>query len=365
VPLIDSPYGAAPPISRLVEYFQNHDLTPEICAALRWRRDAYTARIGRDYAHVTLQNDLQLLDMLLWHDECDELDLAACWSERVRRDYREMSGDQRRQWMALLRHIRGDAGSKPPKAWIKEAQSRVAAVGLEDFRNTVGGWFACFRRREPLRLSVVGSHVLKGLLWYCSIARDPPLTAAALPILDAAWKPKRNLDKVMVALALLIDTMPVEEAWAALLPLQRSWGASQGQIECLAIKIAAARHFRRAVAGARRVEAGPGGSASQLREAALSDGSAGEPFHREWVRIFRRTAQGAAGPIAHSGSAAAREPRFLAPSRARSIPTWRSLGLRPTVRGSRVARGQQPRPGEQLLAQGAGPIVALVDAALL
>jgi hypothetical protein len=42
----------------------------------------------------------------------------------------------------------------------------------------------------------------------------------------------------MVALALLIDTMPVEEAWAALLPLQKAWGASQGRIEQLAVKIA-------------------------------------------------------------------------------------------------------------------------------
>ena len=83
--------------------------------------------------------------------------------------------------------------------------------------------------------------MLKGLLWYCAVVRDPAVTAAALPILDAAWKPKRNLDKVIVALAPLIDTMPVEEAWAALLPLQSAWGASQGQIEHLAIKIGAAR----------------------------------------------------------------------------------------------------------------------------
>jgi len=32
--------------------------------------------------------------------------------------------------------------------------------------------------------------------------------------------------------------MPVEEAWAALLPLQKAWGASQGRIEQLVIKIA-------------------------------------------------------------------------------------------------------------------------------
>ena len=217
--LIAGRNGTAPPVGRVCDYFASRDLTPEACAVLRQWREAYKARIGRDYKHVDVQSELQLLDMLLWRDETDELDFAACWSERVRRDYRALSGERRRHWQTLLWHIRGDAGSKAPKPWIKEAQSRLAAVGAEDFRATVTQWFACFREPHPLRLSVVGSHVLKGLLWYCALARDPVVTEAALPLLDAAWKPKRNLDKVMVALALLIDTMPAEEAWAALLPL--------------------------------------------------------------------------------------------------------------------------------------------------
>jgi hypothetical protein len=238
--LIDGRDGAAPPVGRIAEYFASHELTAEACATLRRRREAYKARIGRDYKHVDVQSELQLLDMLLWHDETDALDLAACWSERVRRDYRAMSGERRRRWQSLLRHIRGDAGSKPPKPWIKEAQSRLAAVGAEDFRSTITDWFDCFRQPDPLQLSVVGSHVLKGMLWYSALARDPAVTAASLAVADAPWKPKRNLDKVMVALALVIDTMPVEEAWAALLPLQHAWGASEGRIERLVIKIAGA-----------------------------------------------------------------------------------------------------------------------------
>jgi hypothetical protein len=122
---------------------------------------------------------------------------------------------------------------------VKEAQQRLAAVGAEDFRAMMTQWFACFREGETLRLSTVGSHVLKGLLWYGALARDPAVTEAALALIDAPWKPKRNLDKVMVALALVIDTMPVEEAWTVLLKLQRVWGASEGQIERLVIKIAA------------------------------------------------------------------------------------------------------------------------------
>lgn len=233
--------GARPSVGWVVEYFHDHGLTPEFCAALRNWREVYRAGIGNGYAHVDVQNELQLIDMMLWHDEWNDVDLGACWSERIRRDFRSMSGERRQAWRALLHHIRGDGGSKPPKPWVKQAQRHLDAVGQSDFRATMADWFASFRDREPLRLSVVGSHVLKGLLWYCAVARDPAVNAGALPLVDATWKSKRSLDKVMVALAVLIDTMPVEEAWAALLPLQSAWGASQGQIERLVLKIAAAR----------------------------------------------------------------------------------------------------------------------------
>ncbi len=230
--------AAAPPVSRIGEYFESRALTPELCAALRQRRDRMRAGIGRDYKAIDVQANLQLLDMLLWHDESDLLDLGTCWSERVRRDLRAMTGERRERWRALLRHIRGDAGSKPPKMWTKAARLHLDAVGAEDFCAMVTAWFACFREGETLRLSTVGSHVLKGLLWYAALARDPTVTEAALAIIDAPWKSKRNLDKVMVALALVIDTMPVEEAWAVVLKLQQQWGASEGQIERLLLKVA-------------------------------------------------------------------------------------------------------------------------------
>ena len=84
-------------------------------------------------------------------------------------------------------------------------------------------WFDAFRSPEPLRLSVAGSHVLKGLLWYGALADDVAVNEAALWLLDASWKPKRNVDKAMVALAVLIDTMPTDDAWHALSRLQERW----------------------------------------------------------------------------------------------------------------------------------------------
>jgi hypothetical protein len=224
----------------LVEYFKQHGLTPELSAALRQFRARYHESVGGVYGQGEHQLGLQRLNMLLWHDEWDELDAEACWSERIRRDYRAMAGERRARWRALLHHIRGDAGSKPPKPWANEAGKRLAAVGIDDFRAMTRGWFDAFRASDPLRLSLAGSHVLKGLLWYVALAQNAAATEAALWLLDARWKPKRNVDKAMVALAVVIDTMPAEEAWQALLRLQERWGASEGQIEKLLVKIAGA-----------------------------------------------------------------------------------------------------------------------------
>ena len=227
-------------IDCLVEHVRQHGVAPELCAEMRRFRTRYQESVGGVYGQGADLVGLQRLNMLLWHDEWDALDPESCWSERVRRDYRAMTGEHRARWRALLHHIRGDAGSKPAKPWMKEAQKRLAAVGVEDFRAMIRGWFEAFRAPRPVKLSLAGSHVLKGLLWFGAVARDPAVNEAALWLLDADCKLKRNADKVMVALGVLIDTMPVEEAWQALLRLQERWGASQGQIEKLLIKIAGA-----------------------------------------------------------------------------------------------------------------------------
>jgi hypothetical protein len=221
------------PEERVQEYLESGDLTPELCAELRRFQSAFQAELRQTKytGQAGLQAAQRHLQMLLWHDEWDDLDLAACWSEIIRRDYRAMTGERRARWKALLRHIGGNAPVKPPKNWIKEAETLLAAVGLDDFRGRLGDWFGRFRGPAPQRLSVAGSHVLKGLLWYCALARDAGVTEAALWLLDATWKPKRYVDKSAVALLPLLETMPASEAWAPLLRLQRDWPTPGGQIE--------------------------------------------------------------------------------------------------------------------------------------
>src|SRR5262249_8747147 len=191
-----APYG---PVERVGEYLKQGDLTPELCVALR----GYQANL-REEMSINAASMLSLrqhLHVLLWLDEWDPMNPAHCWSECVRRDFRAMLGDRRARWRALLKHIRGNAPVRMPASWARDAKALLTAVTVEDFRDMVTQWFAPFRTQTPLPLSVAGSHVLKGLIWYCAVSEDAEGKEAALSPREAKGKKKRNMEKAMTALA--------------------------------------------------------------------------------------------------------------------------------------------------------------------
>ena len=92
-----APYG---PVERVVEYLDNHDLTPELCRSLRSFQS--NLREEMSVSQASMQSLRQQLHMLLWLDEWEPLDPARCWSECIRRDFRAFSGDIQVKWRALL-----------------------------------------------------------------------------------------------------------------------------------------------------------------------------------------------------------------------------------------------------------------------
>jgi hypothetical protein len=184
-------------------------------------------------SQASYQVAVQHVHMLLWHDETDPLDPSHCWSDLVRRDFRAMTGTRRENWKALLRHIKGNAPAKPAKGWIKEAEARLAKVGRDDFHDCFCSWFAPLSGRESQALTVAGSQILRGLLWYAALAKDPDLARCALNLLDTPWKAKRNVGKVMVALVSVLEILPPTDAWPTLLRLQQEWATTSVQIERL------------------------------------------------------------------------------------------------------------------------------------
>ncbi len=197
VPLLGriAPYG---PVERVVEYIQSNDLTAELCRSLH----GFQANLREEMSvsQASMQSLRQQLHMLLWLDEWEPLNPARCWSECIRRDLRAFDGERRVKWRALLKHIHGNAPVRMPAGWARQAGPLLEAVGIEDFREQIHLWFAPFRSGEPLPLSVAGSYVIKGLLWFCAVAHDDDLKECSLWLLDVKWKQKRNTEKVMVAL---------------------------------------------------------------------------------------------------------------------------------------------------------------------
>ena len=184
------------PVDYVMEYLKNDDLTPELCQSLR----QFQANLQDQGSMASMQSLRQRLHMLLWLDEWEPLDPGRCWSECIRRDFRSMTGDRRNKWRLLLKHIRGNVPPRIPTGWAGVAEQRLAAVGLEDFRAQTSLWFAPFRSGQPLPLSVAGSHVLRGLIWYVFVSGDAQAKEAALWLLDVKWKQKRHTDKAMLAL---------------------------------------------------------------------------------------------------------------------------------------------------------------------
>ena len=187
------------PIDHVMEYVQENDLTPELCQSLHNFQDNL-----REYGSVaSMQSLRQRLHTLLFMDEWDPLNPSKCWSESIRRDFRAMEGERKTDWRRLLKHIRGNAPKRMPPAWAQEASQRLAAVGIDDFNQQLAVWFAPFRSGEPLPLSITGSHVLKGLVWYVAVSGDETAKQTALWLLDVKWKQKRNMEKAMTALEVL------------------------------------------------------------------------------------------------------------------------------------------------------------------
>ena len=195
VPLLDyiAPDG---PVDYVMEYIKDNDLTPELCESLR----NFQTNLQEVGSVASMQSLRQRLHTLLFMDEWEPLNPAKCWSESIRRDFRAMEGERKSNWRRLLKHIRGNAPQLMPPAWAREAAERLAAVGIEDFNQQLALWFAPFRSGQPLPLSVAGSHVLKGLVWYAAVSGDENAKQTALWLLEVKWKQKRNTEKSMTAL---------------------------------------------------------------------------------------------------------------------------------------------------------------------
>jgi hypothetical protein len=96
------------PEELLVAWLDEHELSPELASELRrFQADLRGVPGGMKYqSQAAYQVAVQHVHMLLWHDETDPLDANHCWSDRVRADYRAMTGTRKAAWRSLFRGMR-------------------------------------------------------------------------------------------------------------------------------------------------------------------------------------------------------------------------------------------------------------------
>jgi len=155
---------------------------------------------------------------LLWFEDVAPIRLEDCWSYRIRRDLRTMPSGERGAWLALIANTSLMATAKPPGKWMKAAEAAFRKIRPEDFRRRFVEWFQPFDSGPPLRLSVAGRVVLRTLIWYALIAKDPVVDKALIGFASAEWKTKEFLRRAAQAEAAFGYVLS-ERAPQAVLPI--------------------------------------------------------------------------------------------------------------------------------------------------
>ncbi len=169
-----------------------HGWNAELVEAMRaWVKALET------YASVNL--DRARVEWFLWFEDVCPVIVDDCWSYRLKQDLRQMKPKQRAAWIDLLDNPSFTVTAKPPQKWLKSARAAFPRVGAEEFRRGFVEWFKPFGDGTPLRLTVCGRNVLRGLMWVALVAADPVVDEALCRFAGARWKTKEHLRRAAQA----------------------------------------------------------------------------------------------------------------------------------------------------------------------
>jgi hypothetical protein len=129
---------------------------------------------------------------LLWMEDVAPIREKDCWSQRIRKDLRQMRTDSRKAWLAIFENSTTGQNVKPPAGWNKKAKAALAVLPKEEFVRRVSAWLEPLRAEEPLRLTVCGRDVLRTFMWYAMLVQDPALDEAISGFASANWRTKRD-----------------------------------------------------------------------------------------------------------------------------------------------------------------------------
>jgi len=197
------------------QYVAEHGWNVELVAALeRWvSAIPNSASANTDRAKVT---------WFLWFEDVAPIRLDACWSHRVKQDLRAMEPEERAGWIALLENHTFVIADRPPMKWFPPAEAAFRKLGAAAFRKRFVAWFAPFAKPEPLNLTITGRTVLRTLMWYALIAKDPRVDRALADFAKAKWRTK-EIEKRTAQAEMAFSYVLAERAPEAALPILRGF----------------------------------------------------------------------------------------------------------------------------------------------
>jgi hypothetical protein len=100
------------------------------------------------------------------------------WAARVVADLEAMEPGLQTRWRALLANMPQPKQGKPTAKWLKAAMPLVDAVGAESVQRYIPDWIANVTSGGLYQFSDRNGEILKGLVWYASLAADRDVVGA-------------------------------------------------------------------------------------------------------------------------------------------------------------------------------------------
>ncbi|MCP4140945.1 MAG: DUF4132 domain-containing protein [Chloroflexi bacterium] len=116
----------------------------------------------------------------------------------------EFEPEQQSNWSELFMSCLRISGSKPSKKWMKEMDTHIAAIGVDEYRSALLNWMPLvstprpepashfsYQRNNPnlvWYLDISNNDILKGLVWTLSKEKDPGVARALSALAITTYK---------------------------------------------------------------------------------------------------------------------------------------------------------------------------------
>ncbi len=181
-----------------------------------------------DDVGLEAQNARRALAALLWLDPFGTVDSGKCWSEAVRADIFAMPEFKKAYWVRVFCSIPITDNTEPSSSFMKTAPQFINELGVAEFERQLLDWLRPIVAGERVRLSMIGSHMLKGLLWFARLIESTEIESVLVAMLDTNWKNKEFVFRPLTVLAGNFLALPCEKSGPLLDRIGAQLGSKAG-----------------------------------------------------------------------------------------------------------------------------------------